>query len=95
MKEFRDGEWSGNSLDISKEIGFVIEIDDVLDELHTLELVLTEQKMVVEDLNRTLRKVSGKRLSYVKTKTLSNNVLRIDHMVKMASKVDKPVSSSL
>ncbi|MBE3045108.1 hypothetical protein IMZ48_21650 [Candidatus Bathyarchaeota archaeon] len=95
MKEFRDGERSGNLLDISKEIGLMIEIDDVLDELHTLDLVLTEQKMVVEDLNQTLRNVSGKHLSYVKMKTLSKHLLRIDQMEKMAGKADKSVSSSL
>ena len=97
MKDFRDEKGSDNLLDISKEIGHMIEIDDVFDELRTLESVLREQETVVDELNLALRGASGsrgRRVNYVKTKTLLSHLRRIGQMEKTAGKAVKSVSSS-
>jgi hypothetical protein len=81
-------------LSIQKEIELMIEFDDILDELHTLKLVLTDQKNVVQDMNKALSRLAKDRTtrSYVNTRTLDYHLARIDQMEDTAKKADKSVS---
>lgn len=71
----------------------MIEVDDILDELHTLKLVLMDQKNVVQDMNKTLSRLAKDRTmrSYVNTRTLDYHLARIDQMEDTAKKADKSV----
>ena len=91
LHEFKKGLGSHEVMDITEETELMIEVDDILDELHTLKLVLTDQRTVVEDLERTLEKAGGEP-SHVRTRTLDNHLLRIDQMEKAARKADTSVS---
>lgn len=79
-------------MDITEETELMIEVDDILDELHTLKLILTDQKTVVGELNQTLKENGGGQ-SYVKTRTLDGHLLRIEHMENAAKKANTSVSS--
>ncbi|EFQ34095.1 uncharacterized protein GLRG_09239 [Colletotrichum graminicola M1.001] len=76
---------------IATETGLMIEVDDILDELQTLKLVLTGQKTVIEDLNRTLKVTAnaGGKCPSVEMRTLNNHLVRIEQMEQAARKVDK------
>ncbi|KAH6665312.1 hypothetical protein F5X68DRAFT_143675 [Plectosphaerella plurivora] len=95
-----EGEGDGNlgisdeKLSISNEIELMIEVDDILDELHTLKLVLTDQKNVVQDMNKALKKLAKDRTtrSYVNMRTLDDHLARIDQMEDTAKKADKSAS---
>ncbi|KAM0333931.1 hypothetical protein ACHAQA_000948 [Verticillium albo-atrum] len=91
VNEFKAGIRTLDVLDITSETELMIELDDILDELHTLKLVLTDQKTVVQDMNRILEE-SDKKASapvHVNTKTLENHLQRIEQMEQAASKTDK------
>lgn len=82
-------------MDISDETELLIEVDDILDELHILKTVLNSQKAVVEEMNKTLKGVAKETPIPVETKTLENHLLWIDQMEKSAKKADKAVRSSI
>ncbi|OHE99308.1 ankyrin repeat and protein kinase domain-containing protein [Colletotrichum orchidophilum] len=93
LREFKAAlsEGYGAVMDIANETELMIEVDDILDELHTLKLVLTDQKIVVEDLNETFKKTanSGNKAPSVEMRTLENHLVRIEQMEQAAKKVDK------
>ncbi|KAK1982989.1 hypothetical protein LZ30DRAFT_589420 [Colletotrichum cereale] len=81
---------------IVDETELMIEVDDILDELHTLKLILTDQKTVVEDLNRTFKDTAkdGDKAPSVKMRILNSHLVRIEQMEQAAEKVDKSASLS-
>ncbi|KAH7303198.1 hypothetical protein B0I35DRAFT_365304 [Stachybotrys elegans] len=83
-------------MDITNEIELLIEVDDILDELHTLKQVLTDQKGVVSDLNKMLKEVAKDATlhPYINTRTLENHLSRIEQMRGAADKADKAASLS-
>ncbi|KAL0929892.1 ankyrin repeat and protein kinase domain-containing protein [Colletotrichum truncatum] len=95
LREFKEAisEENQQLTSIAKEIELMIEIDDIVDELHTLKLVLTDQKMVIKELNFSLKDIAGRssRGPLVEARTLENHLLRIDHMEKTAKKAEKLV----
>ncbi|KAM0591643.1 hypothetical protein ACHAPN_007218 [Verticillium nonalfalfae] len=91
VSEFKQGIVTADIMDITSETELMIELDDILDELHTLKLVLTDQKSVVQDMNRTLRESDrdASVSAYVNTKTLESHLQRIEQMEQAASKAEK------
>ncbi|WDK20867.1 ankyrin repeat and protein kinase domain-containing protein [Colletotrichum graminicola] len=96
LREFKEALSEGNreAMGIATETGLMIEVDDILDELQTLKLVLTGQKTVIEDLNRTLKVTAnaGGKCPSVEMRTLNNHLVRIEQMEQAARKVDKLAS---
>ncbi|KAM0592522.1 hypothetical protein ACHAQF_001195 [Verticillium nonalfalfae] len=97
VSEFKQGIVTADIMDITSETELMIELDDILDELHTLKLVLTDQKSVVQDMNRTLRESDrdASVSAYVNTKTLESHLQRIEQMEQAASKAEKTKQASL
>jgi hypothetical protein len=97
MSEFKRGVRSHEDLDITDETELLIEVDDILDELHVLKMVLTDQKTVIEDMNKTLKIAAGQPLGQasVETRTLANHMLRVEQMEHAAKKADKSVRDSV
>lgn len=93
VSEFKEGVVTEDIMDITSETELMIELDDILDELHTLKLVLTDQKSVVQDMNRTLRESdrNASASAHVNTKTLESHLQRIEQMEQAASKAEKTV----
>ncbi|PNH35808.1 hypothetical protein BJF96_g927 [Verticillium dahliae] len=91
VSEFKEGVVTEDIMDITSETELMIELDDILDELHTLKLVLTDQKSVVQDMNRTLRESdrNASASAHVNTKTLESHLQRIEQMEQAASKAEK------
>ncbi|KAM0661747.1 hypothetical protein ACHAPH_002361 [Verticillium nonalfalfae] len=96
VSEFKQGIVTADIMDITSETELMIELDDILDELHTLKLVLTDQKSVVQDMNRTLRESDrdASVSAYVNTKTLESHLQRIEQMEQAASKAEKTVRTA-
>ncbi|KAK2029637.1 hypothetical protein LX32DRAFT_718243 [Colletotrichum zoysiae] len=98
LREFKGALSEGNHevMGIADETELMIEVDDILDELHTLKLVLTDQKTVVEDLNRAFKVTAGAggKFPSVEMRTLNNHLVRIEQMEQAARKVDKLASLS-
>ncbi|KAK1580569.1 uncharacterized protein LY79DRAFT_520336 [Colletotrichum navitas] len=96
LREFKGALSEGNHevMDIADETELMIEVDDILDELHTLKLVLTDQKSVIEDLNRIFKATAnaGGRSPSVEMRTLNNHLVRIEQMEQAAWKVDNLAS---
>lgn len=80
-------------MDINNETELLIEVDDILDELHILKTVLNSQKTVVEEMNKALKGAAKEAPLPVETKTLETHLSWIDQMEKSAKKADKGVSS--
>ena len=93
LKEFKDKVKSHVVMDISNEAELLIEIDDILDEIHILKTVLTDQKNVIEAMNKQLEQAAGKRhsLMLVETKAIDNCYARLEQMEKAAEKADTAV----
>lgn len=82
-------------MDIADEMELMIEVEDILDELHTLKMVLKDQESVITDLNKTLEgfAAENQRPAKVDTRTLESHVLRIERMEEVAKKADTSVSA--
>jgi len=80
-------------MNISDEAELLIEIDDILDEIHILKTVLTDQKNVINDLNCQLQQAAGERHSptLVETKAIDTCYARLEQMEKAAEKADTAV----
>lgn len=95
ISELRDGLREDVVMDITAETELMIEVEDILDELHTLKMVLKDQQGVIHDMNRTLKESApeNQRPPQVKTRTLENHLLRIERMEEAAKKADTSVRS--
>lgn len=80
-------------MDITDETGLMIEVEDILDELHTLKMVLKDQEGVITDMNRILEgfTVESRKSPRVETRTLENHLIRIERMEDAAKKADTSV----
>jgi hypothetical protein len=89
----RDGQREDVVMNITAETGLMIEVEDILDELHTLKMVLKDQQAVIHDMNRTLKESTpdGQKPPQVNTRTLENHLLRIERMEGAANKADTSV----
>ncbi|KAK3389954.1 hypothetical protein B0H63DRAFT_519190 [Podospora didyma] len=92
LRQFRDSIGDEVDFDIADDTKLLVEIDDIVDELNTLQLVLTDQKTVVDDMNRILatgnsvgQDVASSRPT-ASTRTLDSHLLRISHMKETALK---------
>lgn len=99
IRELRDGERDEAVLDITDETELMIEVEDILDELHTLKKILQDQEGAIMDLNKVLDTFQpDKRKRYeVNMRTPKNHLLRIDQMEEAANKADtavRPLPSS-
>lgn len=85
----KDIEWK-----ITDETTLMIEVEDILDELHTLKKVLEDQERVISDLNKVLESFApeGKKPAEVEMRTLKTHLSRIAQMEKAARKADDSVS---
>ncbi len=77
-------------LDIMDETELMIEVEDILDELHILKKVLNDQGGVVVDLNKALEGFAprGQKPAQVGMRTLKNHLWHIKRMVEAANKAD-------
>ncbi|KAK7227047.1 hypothetical protein V2G26_015050 [Clonostachys chloroleuca] len=80
-------------MDITGETELMIEIEDILDELHILKMVLKDQESVIEDMNKSLREMAGdnQKSPAVETRVLENHLLRIMRMEEAARKADTSI----
>lgn len=94
ISEMRDGQREDIVLDITDETTLMIEVEDILDELHTLKKVLKDQEGVIVDLNKALGGFApeGKKPAEVEMRTLRTHLLRIGQMEDAARKADTSVS---
>jgi hypothetical protein len=94
ISEMRDGQREDIELDITDETTLMIEVEDILDELHTLKKVLEDQERVISDLNKVLEGFApeGKKSAEVEMRTLKTHLSRIGQMEDAARKADTSVS---
>jgi hypothetical protein len=74
----------------------LIEVEDILDELHTLKRMLKDQEAVILDLNETLRgfETDTHRHRDIGMRTLTNHLHRINQMEETAANADTAVRAS-
>ena len=84
-------------MSITDEMELMIEVEDILDELHTLKMVLKDQERVIVDLNKILEEFAagGRKPPEVETRTVENHLLRIERMEEAAKKADTSVSGNI
>ncbi|VUC38053.1 unnamed protein product [Clonostachys rosea] len=80
-------------MDITGETELMIEVDDILDELHTLKTILRDQESVIGELNKSLREMAGnsQKSPTVETRVLENHLLRIARMEEAARKANTSI----
>lgn len=93
IEELRDGERDDVVLDITDETELMIEVEDILDELHTLKKILKDQEGAILDINKVLAEfdTDSHKRHEVNMRTLTNHLLRIDQMEEAANKADTAV----
>jgi hypothetical protein len=93
LAELRGGLTEHEVMDITEETELMIEVEDILDELHSLKTVLKDQKIVIADLNAALHEAGGSWPSTdIEMKTLENHLQHIERMEETAQKADTSVS---
>lgn len=94
VSELRDNTDEPEVLSITDETELMIEVEDILDELHTLKMVLRDQERVIGDMNNILHDVSenASKPPRVGTRILETHLLRIERMEEAAKKADTSVS---
>lgn len=86
-------------MQINDEVDLLVEIEDILDELHVLKVVLTDQSMVMHELSETISKASvtttakskDANLSVGDNRVLKAHLTRIEQMEGRAKKTHKTV----
>jgi hypothetical protein len=84
---------SGDSLSIREEMGLLIEIQDICDELEILKLVLTDQGETMDKMEKVFIKGDDSPKARPKNAILAAHLHRIDRMEKAAAGTRKSVST--
>ncbi|KAK1676416.1 hypothetical protein BDP55DRAFT_104084 [Colletotrichum godetiae] len=81
---------SHDVIEITEETELMIEVDDILDELHTMKLVLTKQRTIIRGLNTCLSAIANENPQklWIKTRVLDDHLLHIDQMEEAAKKAE-------
>lgn len=83
------------TLDIQTEIELLVEIEDIVDELHILKIVLRDQKKTIHQLDHIIKNACMRGAHSlpppINKKTLESHSIRIDEMNELAEKTQKPV----
>lgn len=90
ISEMKEGEREDVVLDITDETELMIEVEDILDELHTLKKVLNDQESVIADFNKVLEGFTpeNQQPPEVGTRTLRYHLSHLSQMEDAAKKAD-------
>ena len=76
--------------DITQETERLVEVEEIIDELHALKLVLTHQKTTIEKMDEITKVHKGS--WSIESRVLESHLSRIEQMEQSAIKASKSVS---